>query len=246
MTTLSTAPSPVAAAPSFVESPVVHAEYMLRGAPVKTWPFAHAVVRPIFPAWYYDRLLSAFPEDGAFTPLNQYHPDRGALFLTHRADGTDDRARLDDEQRVFWESFIRDFSSERFRRALLEVVGGPSYADRYLARSRSLIHLSLDRCGYQIAPHTDVAAKIITAVFYLPDIDDLSNEPFGTSVLVQRPGAEAMNPHDWARYDIAYTAPFLANTMFTFAVGSNSWHAVKQVDRPSRRRSIQYFVVLDE
>jgi hypothetical protein len=256
MTTL-TAPSPasngtaahsasVPEAGLYTESPVVHAEYMLRGASVKSWPFAHAVVRPIFPAPYYDQLLAAFPEDGMFTPLNKYHPDRGALFLTDRGDGTDDLGRLPGEQRAFWSAFVGWFGSERFRRALLDVVGGANYAERYLSRSRSLIHLSLDKAGYQIAPHTDVAKKIITAVFYLPDHDDRSNEAFGTSVLVEKPGAGHLGPQEWAKYDVAYTAPFLANTVFTFAVGSNSWHAVKPVDRPTRRRSIQYFVLLDE
>lgn len=249
MTTLA-APTPARTAPKptdlYNERPAVHAEYMLRGSEVRVWPFAHTVVRPIFPAWYYEKLLAHFPADEAFSPLNKYHPDRGALFLTHRGDGTDDRARLDDDARAFWDGFIDEFSSPRFRRALLECVGGPSYPDRYLARSRSLIHLSLDKCGYQIAPHTDVATKIITAVFYLPDVDDRSNEAFGTSVLVQKPGMEQTNPHDWSRYDVAYTAPFLANTVFTFAVGTNSWHAVKPVDRPTRRRSIQYFVMLEE
>jgi hypothetical protein len=91
-----------------------------------------------------------------------------------------------------------------------------------------------------------VAKKIVTAVFYLPDVGDFTNEPYGTSVLVQKPGSEEMNPQDWNRYDIAYTAPFIANSLFTFAVGTNSWHAVKPVDKPTRRRSIQYFVFLNE
>lgn len=230
----------------YTESPMVHAEYMLRGASVKSWPFSHAVVRPVFPTAYYDQMLSNFPEDGHFTPLNKYHPDRGALFLTDRGDKTDDLGCLPGDQRAFWSAFVESFGSDRFRRALLDVIGGPNYADRYLSRSRSLIHLSLDKAGYQIAPHTDVAKKIITAVFYLPDHDDRSNEAFGTSVLVEKPGAAHLGPQEWEKYEVAYTAPFRANTVFTFAVGSNSWHAVKPVDRPTRRRSIQYFVLLDE
>jgi hypothetical protein len=231
---------------SFNEIPTVHAEYALRNAKVNTWPFRHAVVRPIFPAWYYQDLTSLFPADDAFVQLNKYHPDRGAVFLTDRGDGTDDLGRLPEPQRAFWGDFARSFGSDRFRAALLDRIGGESYVDRYLSRSRALIHLSLDRCGYQIAPHTDVAKKIVTAVFYLPDVGDFTNEPYGTSVLVQKPGAEEMNPQDWNRYDIAYTAPFIANSLFTFAVGTNSWHAVKPVDKPTRRRSIQYFVFLNE
>lgn len=230
----------------YVERPAVYAEYMLRGAAVRSWPFSHAVVRPIFPADYYGQLLEHFPEDGLFTPLNKYHPDRGALFLTDRGDGSDDMPRLSREQQEFWGTFARDFGGDRFRHALLDVIGGPTYADRYLSRSRALVHLSLDKAGYQIAPHTDVAKKIITAVFYLAEPGDLSNEAYGTSVLVERPDGADRGPQDWERYDVAYTAPFVSNTVFTFAVGSNSWHAVKPVDRPTCRRSIQYFVFLQD
>ncbi len=236
-------PTPIA---DFSEVPSVHAEYVLRNAKVNTWPFRHAVVRPIFPAWYYQDMLANFPPDDAFKPLNKYHPDRGAVFLTDRGDGTDDLNTLDAACGDFWKGFIESFGTDRFRAALLDRIGGESYVDRYLSRSRALVHLSLDRCGYQIAPHTDVAKKIVTAVFYLPDVGDFSNEAFGTSVLVQKPGAEGMNAQDWNRYNIAYTAPFIANTLFTFAVGTNSWHAVKPVDKPVRRRSVQYFVFLND
>lgn len=236
-------PKPTA---DYSEVPSVHAEYVLRNAKVNTWPFRHAVVRPIFPAWYYEQLLANFPADEAFKPLNQYHPDRGAVFLSDRGDGTDDLGTLNASSGKFWKGFIESFGADRFRAALLDCIGGESFVDRYLSRSRALVHLSLDRCGYQIAPHTDVAKKIVTAVFYLPDVGDVSNEAFGTSVLVQKPGAEGMNPQDWNRYHNAYTAPFIANTLFTFAVGTNSWHAVKPVDKPVRRRSIQYFVFLND
>lgn len=246
MTTLAAPTLPRSQQPVYQELPHVHAEYMLRNAAVRSWPYAHTVVRPIMPSWYYDQMIASFPEDGAFTPLNQYHPDRGALFLTDKGDGTDDLSRLEGAQRSFWEQFVAMFGSERFRRVLLERLGGPSFADRYAARSRPLMHLSLDKCGYQILPHTDVASKIVTALFYLPDPGDMSHEGFGTSVLVEKPNPGAAGPHDWERYEVAYTAPFVANTMFTFAVGSSSWHAVKPVDQAVRRRSLQYFVFLDK
>lgn len=226
---------------------VARAEYTLRNSPIHHWPFPHTLIRPILPDDYYNAMVSAYPDDDAFTPLNDYYPDRGAVFLTpDREGGTDDLARLDDRQRAFWEDFVHAFGGDRFRRVLLESLGGPELAESHLSRTRSLIHLSLDRVGYQIQPHTDIAAKIVTALFYLPDEDDLSAEKFGTSVLVEREGRERLDVRDWERYDTAFTAPFLSNTLFAFKVGDASWHGVHPIDQSVRRRSIQFFVILND
>ncbi len=222
------------------------AEYALRNTPVNHWPFVHTLVRPILPENYYQQMIDAFPEDEVFVPLSEYHRDRGAVFLTHRDAGDDDLDRLDAHQRIFWEGFIETLGSTRFRKALLETMGGPELVESYLHRTRSLIHLSLDRFGYQIRPHTDIAQKIVTALFYLPDPNDQSLESFGTSVLVEKEGVEEADPHDWNKYECAFTAPFIANSLFVFKVGDASWHGVKPIAQPIRRRSVQCFIVLDE
>lgn len=231
----------------FDDSVRAAAEYNLRNKPIMRWPYSHTLVNSFFEKEYYCEMISAFPDDDAFTPLNKYHPDRGTVFLTpDRENGTDDLAQLDDHQREFWGCFVRMFGGGEFRRALLETLGGSGLVDSHFAQTRSLIHLSLDRKGYQIRPHTDVASKIVTALFYLPDEDDFEAAEFGTSVLVERNGSENSDPHDWSGYDTAFTAPFIANSMFAFRVGENSWHGVKPVSKPIRRRSIQYFVILND
>jgi hypothetical protein len=222
------------------------AQYALRNTPVNNWPFVHTLVRPILPADYYQQMVDAFPEDEKFIPLSEYHPDRGALFLTHRDAGDDDLDRLSADQQLFWKDFVQTIGSEQFRKALLETMGGPELVDSHLTRTRSLIHLSLDRFGYQIRPHTDIAQKIVTALFYLPDPNDHSLANFGTSVLVEKEGMDETDPHDWNKYECAFTAPFLANSLFAFKVGDSSWHGVKPIAEPIHRRSVQYFVILDE
>ncbi len=228
-------------------SAAAHAEYQLRNTPGRAWPFAHTLIRPILPSAYYRQMIDAFPSDECFVPLNEYHPDRGAVFLTpDREDGTHDLGLLNETQHQFWTGFIEGFSSEAFRSALLGCLGGQSLIQSHLTTTRSLIHLSLDRKGYQIRPHTDVAKKIITALFYLPDPDDESLAAYGTSVLAERANATHLDPHNWDRYNTVFTAPYLPNSMFAFRVGSESWHGVHPVDRPIRRRSIQYFLILDQ
>ena len=230
----------------YTEDPLAHAEYTLRTTTLQTWPFRHAVVEPVFPRWYYQQLITNFPEQSAFTPINEYHPDRGGLFLTDRGDGTTDLDRIEGDTHAFWTDFVDRFCTERFRRVLLETVAGPESAAANLSRTRSLVHLSLDQGGYKIDPHTDIDRKVVTAVIYLPDYGDERVAPYGTSVLVEKPGTTIENEQDWDRYEVARTASFAANTMFTFARADNSWHAVKPVEAGIERRSIQYFVFIDE
>lgn len=228
-------------------SAAAHTEYLLRNTPARDWPFAHTLIRPIIPSAYYRQMIDAFPSDECFLPLNEYHPDRGAVFLTpDREGGTHDLGLLNETQRRFWAGFIEGFSSEPFRSALLGCLGGQELVRSHLENTRPMIHLSLDRKGYQIRPHTDVAQKIITALFYLPDPDDETLAAYGTSVLAQRGDTSHLDPHDWDRYNTVFTAPFVPNSMFAFRVGSDSWHGVHRVDRPIRRRSIQYFLILDQ
>jgi len=226
-------------------SEVACAEYALRNASINHWPFSHALIRPVMSAGYYREMVESFPEDDAFTPLSSFYPDRGAVYLTpDREDGNDDLSRLDPNQRAFWAEFVEMFGGERFRKVLLETLGGLELVESHLSRTHSLIHLSLDRVGYQIQPHTDIATKIVTAIFYLPE-DDAAVAKFGTSILVEREGKAGLDRRDWARYETAFTAPFLENTLFAFKVGDSSWHGVRPIDHPIRRRSVQFFVMLD-
>ncbi|MCA9275538.1 MAG: hypothetical protein KDA29_05890 [Phycisphaerales bacterium] len=221
--------------------------YTIRNSSMRPWPFPHRLVDGVFTDRFYERLLSMFPGDDAFVPLNEYHPDRGAVCLTADKPGErDDRGNLENEQRAFWQQFVDSFGSQSFRETLLWSVGGPELVDSHLAITRSYIHLALDTKGYEIRPHTDISKKIVTALFYLPEPGDSSVLPFGTSVLREREDAQDLNPHDWERYDTVFTTRFSPNTMFTFKVGSDSWHGVKPVTTPVRRRSIQYFVMLND
>ena len=234
-----TSPETVAASMSSI--------YRIRNGTQRTWPFPHMLVEGIFSEPYYESMLNAFPEDGAFVPLNEYHPDRGAVCLTADKEGErDDRGNLSEDQRRFWQEFVDVFGSTRFREALLMSLGGQELVDSHLPITRSYIHLALDTKGYEIRPHTDIAKKIVTALFYLPEPGDDSALPYGTTVLAEREDASHLDPHDWDRYDAVCTTRFAPNTMLTFRVGEHSWHGVKPVTTPVRRRSIQYFVMLDD
>lgn len=230
----------------FIEDPLAYAEYSVRNADVNRWPFRHAIIEGLFSDSYYRQLLDHFPAQEFFEPLNAYHPDRGAVFLTDRGDGTDDISKLPKENQIFWQQFVDCFATDRFRAALLETIGGPGCAERFRARTRSLVHLSLDRGGYKIDPHTDIDRKIVTAVIYLPEYGDRVVEPYGTSVLVERPDPVDDNEQRWDNYEIARTAKFRPNTLFTFERADHSWHGVQPVTRGIERRSIQYFVFADE
>ena len=61
-------------------SEVACAEYSIRNASVNSWPYRHALIRPVFSAQYYNEIINAFPEDDAFTPLSNHYPNRGHSF----------------------------------------------------------------------------------------------------------------------------------------------------------------------
>lgn len=233
--------------PQISSTGLMQSIYSIRNGTLRVWPYPHMLIPNVFTPHDYQHILDMFPNDGVFSPLNEYHPDRGAVYLTPETPGgRDDRGKLSEDQCAFWQGFLDQFGSQSFREALLWAVGGQSLVDSHLAITHSYIHLALDKKGYEIRPHTDISNKIVTALFYLPEPGDTSVLPFGTSVLREREYAQDLNPHDWDRYDTVFTTEFSPNTMFAFKVGPDSWHGVKPVTNPVRRRSIQYFVMLDD
>jgi FkbM family methyltransferase len=227
----------------FDEDPVEHVRYVLRNAERSDWPFTHLVADGVFPAWYYRELLRLFPAPGDFTPLNAAHPTRGSLMLTPKAEtGRPELDRLRGEQRAFWEEFTRRFATREVCREMLLAMGGPPLLERFGERCEPLVHLAYDGLGYAIHPHCDVDRKVVTMIFYLPPDDAAA--AYGTSVLVERADAAHLSPESWERYRVAKTVAFVPNRCFGFLVGGKSWHGVRPVERPTPRRSVQFFVTM--
>lgn len=107
-----------------------------------------------------------------------------------------------------------------------------------------------DRTGYQLRPHADDRAKLVTLLLYLDD--EPAGLSLGTSLYTPRtpPEDEAERfmgaPRHFPREDFVRVAtiPHRANTALCFAPVPNSYHGVEPVERPGARRFLLQFQVL--
>jgi hypothetical protein len=220
-----------------------HARYIIANTPVRAHPYPHLYAEGVFPSAWYQRMLDAFPLESELRPLNDKFPRRLSLSLS--TPGAIDG--LAPERRAFWQEVADrlfdpqtlDFLVRRF---------SPEVADRCAGRLHPMVHLFHDAGGYGIGPHIDTFKKVVTCLFYLPQDD--SARAWGTSVLTRTGDPAApLAPHhlnDWTGFASAYTAPMLPNTMLAFLVTSRSYHAVRPTPPGIVRRSLQYFVTIDE
>ena len=226
-----------------LEHPAEHVRYRVANVQLNTWPYRHMLVRNAFPSWYYDKLLDHFPPKDLFSPLSERHQLRLKFDLA----GDEDIARLDEPQRSFWSEFQELFVNESFMDSVVEKYCGAA-AGRFQGRCRPMVYLFRDMTGYGIGPHPDTRTKLITMLFYLPRDD--SQQQFGTSVLVPKNGSPDPGPHDkldgWDQFHTVFTAPYLPNTLLSFYVTADSWHAVDTHAEAGERWSLQYFICVDD
>jgi hypothetical protein len=179
----------------------------LRGATIEQVPFPHLVLTEAFPPEYYKTIVenlppatsfgrAAYPGTGSFTsryggqPTDSQGADHHGRVLTHWS-VTPALAQL--------ASF---FSGEAFSRALLDRFSDPGSGHNGpaipLAKHevfagtnrgyRCTYALHQDPPGYEISPHVDNPAKIVTFLWY---IDDDANSPCGTLLCSPKPGVYA-------------------------------------------------------
>jgi hypothetical protein len=81
--------------------------------------------------------------------------------------------------------------------------------------------------GYQIPPHTDSLRKVITALIYLPEDNNMQEE--GTTIFVPKQKGYTDTTgrhHSFDEFEAYKTMPFKPNSMFAFARTDNSFHGV--------------------
>ncbi len=226
-----------------LEHPAQHVRYRIANVQLNTWPYRHLFVRDVFPGWYYGKMIEHFPARELFSPLSERHQRRLKFDLA----AEESIARLDEPLRSFWSEFRELFINQPFMNMILEKYCGEAAA-RFRSRCRPMVYLFLDTTGYGIGPHADTRTKLITMLFYLPGDDSQSR--YGTSILVPKVSAPNPGPHDkldgWEQFHTAFTAPYLPNTLMSFYVTDDSWHAVDAHDDPIERRSLQYFICVDD
>lgn len=86
-------------------------------------------------------------------------------------------------------------------------------------------------------PHPDDPSKIISCVFYVPEIKIIN----GRREIQDIPGTDILTQNDDGTFNEVCTIQAKRNRCFTFLRSDSSWHAVKETKQP--RRTITMFIV---
>lgn len=205
-------------------------------------PFFHLEFDRVFPDDTYAQILALMPETADYRPMH------GRSKGHDLADGTHTRVKIDlfpeyirnfpAEKRALWDVIGRALTSEKVKQAFVRRLA-PGLSKRFGADFAKvgmypIPILTRDIPGYLIPPHTDTRWKGITVQLYLPR--DKSTDDIGTIFHEKLP--------DGSMPKIT-RMPFVPNSGYAFAVGSDTWHSADPVhNRVKTRDSIllTYFV----
>lgn len=207
-------------------------------------PFYHLRFDRVFPDDIYAAMIREMPVARDYRAL----PGRNNVNILE--DGSATRVKIDlfpeyirnlpTQKREVWDIVGRALCSNEVREAFvrrlapgLERRFGPNYRDVGLF---PIPILTRDVPKYRITPHTDTQWKGITIQFYLPP--DASTEHIGTIFHERLPDGSMPK---------TVKMPFLPNTGYAFAVGSDTWHSADPVGPEVKTRdSILHTYFVDQ
>jgi hypothetical protein len=193
-------------------------------------PFSHFYVENVFPDDVYAEMMEQMPDPAAYKPLSVENYHNAAGVSTRDVISLDEphlRA-LSDRQRELWQGIAAAFAAPELKKAVFQKLATDLSARFGMPReevhkivSFSKPSLFRDLDGYEIAPHPDGRAKIVTMQLYLPR--DRSQLELGTA-LYQRRFKSLKGLYSWhGRFEKVKQFVFQPNSGYAFAV-SNSWN----------------------
>jgi hypothetical protein len=233
---------------------------VIETTPTEREPFVHFIVRGMLPDDIYRELLGLLPADSLYERFDagpagwskpgkalrdrltgpHWSGDRWRFKLTNESID-----RLHGSQRSFWLG-IRDALGSR---ELKETVFGrlrDGLARRFGSERAPtqlpgypLPELFREQPGYEIKPHPDSEAKVVTLQIALARDD--SQEMLGTE-FYRRSTNPLRRPRELRGFELARRVPFLPNVAYAFAVTPDSWHGRTSLRGGVRERdSILHF-----
>jgi hypothetical protein len=211
-------------------------------APISEHPFPHLGLEGVFPDDIYYSMVEALPDSSDYRPM--HGRSRGLDF----ADGTHTRVKIDlfpeylrnlpAHKKAIWQLVGAGLRSQEvlsaFKRRLaapLEKRFGSNFTN---ARMFPIPVLTRDIPGYLIPPHTDTHWKGITVQLYLPA--DQKATDIGTIFHEKQSDGELLKSKQM---------PFVPNSGYAFAVGTDTWHSADKVREDVRTRDsilLTYYV----
>ena len=207
-------------------------------------PFYHLRFERVFPDDIYAAMIEQMPVAREYRAL----PGRDNVNILD--DGSSTRVKIDlfpeyirnlpEEKRELWDIVGRALCSNEVRDAFVGRLA-PALERRFGADYRDvgmfpIPMLTRDVPKYNIAPHTDTRWKGITVQFYLPPDD--TTEHIGTIFHERLPDGSMPK---------VVKMPFLPNTGYAFAVGTDTWHSADPVGSDVKTRdSILHTYFVDQ
>lgn len=193
----------------FIKKPVAkitpHIVRKINDTKLSTKPFNHLYLKNVFSPSTYKQVLSELKN----VQYEEIEKTRGTRGYPKRFTGT-------------VPSFLNEIMNGEVKKAILNKF---SIEDNGFTEDLLLIK---DYEGYQIPPHTDSLSKVISALFYLPENDSMSEE--GTSLYVPKKEGfvcDTGRHYNFDDFEKVWTAPFKPNSCLIFARTDNSFHGVE-------------------
>lgn len=222
-------------------------------------PFPYLVVDNVFPSDYYAEMLANFPSTGSLRPIGEtgrvgeigrggggkrpsLYKERLVVLFTDA-----EFQRMTESQQRFWramaswmhtDQFI-GFFVQKFGRYLEPRIARIVEAERVL-RCKGDALLVNDCTNYAIGPHTDMAQRLVSFLFYLPRDDSMRE--LGTSVYRPKDptftcwGGE--KHYDYEPFEKVHTVEFLPNRLMAFPKTERSFHGVEPIKRENVNRPL--------
>lgn len=188
---------------------------------VSNYPTPYIFIENVFPEALYKDLLNNLPDD--YVEISKA---RGVKGYKERL--------VSLSESFFWKDIDSKLRTGVVKTALCDKFGITNdYVDETL--------LIRDLTGYAIGPHTDSPAKVISALFYLPE--DESQIEAGTSLYLPKDKDFkcAGGPHHKFEYfDKITTVPFKPNSLFAFLKTDTSFHGVEKYTGEKPRDVLLY------
>lgn len=220
-----------------------HLSDKIRNASIRRDPFAHLVIDDVFPEDVYAELRQRLPATEYFRRFKDsgrvddtYSPHRLA-FAPAQLD------RLTGAARTFWTALFAEVTAREFTAAIIDKFAtdlkfGDTDGDVRIATETCLMR---DQTGYELGPHTDSTAKLVSLLFYLAPDD--AHPELGTSLYLPKdrgffcPGGPH---HPFELFDRIATVPYRPNSLMAFAKSERSFHGVEPVSDTSLHRDLLF------
>jgi hypothetical protein len=198
--------------------------------PAEHKPFSHIYLEGLFPADVYAEMMAQLPEGSCYRAIHPYKHSRDDGVSTRDVLPLvdDDLAALPERQRTIWDSVSRALSAPELKSAIfrklapdlaLRFAMSESDVERLVAYCRPCLLRDLE--GYEIPPHPDGRAKIVTMQLYLPK--DRTQLALGTA-LYKRRLTSLRGLVSWhGRFAKVKQFPFAPNSGYAFAVSNSLW-----------------------